>query len=117
MLNRLIIMYYIDYMFNNINNLNFDDTYEYFSKNIDVPFPIDMQKEVERHYDYIINNNKDIDINTQISIVNNFYTEFKNYLKNNNKIDRLIANKLFLIDLQLESLYKYISNNNIKKTK
>ena len=118
MLNRLLIIKYIEKIFDNLNELDYLKIYNYINKKNTEPLPDDMNKAVKEVYYKILLNekNKKIDIETQIQIVQDFYNKFKEYLIEANKVDRVLNSKLSLIELELPILFNFLKNRNTVRT-
>lgn len=116
MLNRLVIVIYIEKLFDKINNISYSEYKNIISENHKEMFPEDIENEINKHYYNILLNNKDISIDDQIDMVNNFYYNFKIYLNETNSMDDLMKSKLYLIDLELPIIFKFLkSRNTVRK--
>lgn len=116
MLNRLVIVIYIEKLFDKINNISYSEYKNIISENHKEMLPDDIENEINKHYYNILLNNKDISIDDQIDMVNNFYYNFKIYLNETNGMDNLMKSKLYLIDLELPIIFKFLkSRNTVRK--
>ena len=116
MLNRLVIVVYIEKLFDKINSISYPEYKSIISENHKEILPDDIENEINKHYYNILLNNKNISIDDQINMVNNFYYNFKLYLQETNSMDDLMKSKLYLIDLELPIIFKFLkSRNTVRK--
>lgn len=116
MLNRLVIVVYIEKLFDKINSISYPEYKSIISENHKEIFPDDIENEINKHYYNILLKNKNISIDDQINMVNNFYYNFKLYLQETNSMDDLMKSKLYLIDLELPIIFKFLkSRNTVRK--
>ena len=110
MLNRFVVVKDIEYIFNNIDNLNVNNVYDFMINNKYIPVPDDMNKEVNKVYNNILLNEKykDIKIEDQILMFNEFIDIYKKHLIDNNLFDKFMQTKIFLLDLEIPILIEFL---------
>ena len=67
---------------------------------------------VEKMYYEILLNNKNIDLDTQLNIVNDHYNTFKKYINDNNLSDRVVETKLMLMEIEIPIMTKFLKQRN-----
>lgn len=120
MLDRYTIIKYLEFLFNNINNLNYDEFYDYLNNLKISVIDYNMQDKInELYYEILLNeNNKNISIQDQIDTVNDFLNNFKNYLITSKKSSKILELKLSLIDLLSKDLYSFLlQHQSVRNTK
>lgn len=108
MLNRATITSNVKYLFEHLKDFD-PKKYIEFLKTNNLDLPDDVQETVEKMYYEILLGNEKISIEDQIKIVSNNYQKFKNYLKENNIEDKLIDSRLFLMDIEIPIMTKFIT--------
>ena len=115
MLNRATITSDVKYLFEHLKDFD-PEKYLEFLKTNNLDLPDDVQEVVEKMYYEILLGNEKISIEEQINIASNNYQIFKDYLKENNIEDKIIDSRLFLMDIEIPIMTKFVTGREHVRT-
>ena len=109
MLNRYTLALEFEYIFDNLENLDFMKVYNFMHEDHKVSFTDDVDSSVNDTYFRILyNKNYNMLLSDQILYVKNFLDNFIEFLESNNLYDLEMENKLNFMKLEFSNLEKYL---------
>lgn len=115
MLNRATITSNVKYLFDHLKDFEPKKYLEFIRKN-NLDLPDNVQETVEKMYYEILLSNEKISMDDQIKIASDNYQSFKNYIKENNIEDKIVESRLFLMDIEIPIMTKFISSREHVRT-